>query len=113
MRYEYKTSGVEMGFRIETFDGVAVFSNAHDLPDPDSHGGLKAQSEVEIPGMFLMPGQYFVSVGAHTPFVEVHDHHQQVLWFEIVDNGTPFARYGNYRKIGIVMLDLPWKTALD
>jgi hypothetical protein len=56
-----------------------------------------------------MPGQYSVTVGAHTPFVEVHDHHEQVLGFEIVDNGTPFARYGNYRKIGIVMLDLPWK----
>ena len=115
MRYEYgyKTSGVEFGFRIETFDGVAVFSNAHDLPDPDSHGGLKAQSEVEIPAMFLMPGQYFVTVGAHTPFVEVHDHHEHVLEFEIVDNGTRFARYGNYRKAGIVMVDLPWKTALD
>ena len=107
--YEYETSGIEMGFRIETFDGVAVFSSEHHLPDPDSHGRLKAQSEVEIPAMFLMPGQYSVTVGAHTPFVEVHDHHEQVLGFEIVDNGTPFARYGNYRKIGIVMLDLPWK----
>ena len=107
--YEYEISGVEMGFRIETFDGVAVFSSGHHLPDPDSHGRLKAQSEVEIPAMFLMPGQYSVTVGAHTPFVETHDHHEQVLGFEIVDNGTPFARYGNYRKIGIVMLDLPWK----
>jgi lipopolysaccharide transport system ATP-binding protein len=107
--YEYETSGIEMGFRIETFDGVAVFSSEHRLPDPDSHGRLKAKSEVEIPAMFLMPGQYSVTVGAHTPFVEVHDHHEQVLGFEIVDNGTPFARYGNYRKIGIVMLDLPWK----
>jgi len=107
--YEYETSGIEMGFRIETFDGVAVFSNGRFLPDPDSYGDLKAQSEVEIPAMFLMPGQYSVTVGVHTPFVETHDHHEQVLGFEIVDNGTPFARYGNYRKIGIVMLDLPWK----
>jgi hypothetical protein len=90
-----------------------VFSSGHHLPDPGSHGRLKAQSEVEIPAMFLMPGQYSVTIAAHTPFVEVHDHHQQVLRFEIVDNGTPFAKYGNYRQIGIVMLNLPWKTSLD
>jgi len=115
--YEYETSGIEMGFRIETFDGVAVFSNGRFLPDPDSYGDLKAQSEVEIPAMFLMPGQYFITVSAHTPFVEVYDHHEQVLGFEIVDNGTPYAKYTkyvNYRQMGIVMmLDLPWKTTLD
>jgi hypothetical protein len=103
-------------FRVETFDGVAVFSSGYILPDPDSHGGLKAGSEiryVEIPAMFLMPGQYFLTITAHTPWVETHDYHQQVLGFEIVDNGTPFAKYPNYRQIGIVMLNLPWKTSLD
>jgi lipopolysaccharide transport system ATP-binding protein len=119
MSYEYahKTSGVELEIRIETADGVAVFSSAHLLPDPNFHGGLKAQQfqirYVEIPAMFLMPGQYFVTIAAHTPMVQVHDFHQQILGFEIVDNGTSWAKYGHYRQIGVVMVDLPWKSTLD
>jgi lipopolysaccharide transport system ATP-binding protein len=116
MSYEfgYKTSGVELEIRIETSDGVAVFSSAHVLSDFDSYGGLKAQQSgvryVEIPAMFLMPGQYFVTIAAHTPLVEVHDYHQQILGFEILDTGTPWAKHGHYRQIGIVMVNLPWKT---
>jgi lipopolysaccharide transport system ATP-binding protein len=61
-----------------------------------------------------MPGQYFVTVAAHTPLLEVHDYHPQILKFEIVDNGTSWAKYdGQYRQIGIVMVNLPWKTSLD
>ena len=119
MSYEYahKTSGVELEIRIETSDDVAVFSSAHLLPDPNFHGGLKDQRfhirYVKIPAMFLMPGQYFVTIAAHTPMVEVHDFHQQILGFEIVDDGTSWAKYGHYRQIGVVMVDLPWKSTLD
>ena len=63
--------------------------------------------------MFLMPGSYFISLAAHTPMVEMHDLHEQVLGFDIVDTGTAFAIYGNYRKIGIVMADLCWDETLD
>jgi lipopolysaccharide transport system ATP-binding protein len=115
--YAHKTSGVELEIRIETCNGVAVFSSAHLLPDPNFHGGSNAQQSqiryVEIPAMFLMPGQYFVTIAAHTPMVEVHDFHQQILGFEIVDDGTSWAKYGHYQQIGVVMVDLPWKTTLD
>jgi lipopolysaccharide transport system ATP-binding protein len=119
MGYEYarKTSGVELEIRIETFDGVAVFSSGHFLPDPTASDDLTAQQAqlryVEIPAMFLMPGRYFVTIAAHTPLVETHDFHEQILGFEIVDNGTCWAKYGNYRQIGVVMVNLPWKSTLD
>lgn len=115
MRYEYgyEIPGVELEFRIETFDGVAVFSSAHLLPDPNSQAQQSGIRYVEIPAMFLMPGQYFVTIAAHTPLLEVHDYHQQILKFEIVDNGTSWAKYsGQYREIGIVMVNLPWKASL-
>jgi lipopolysaccharide transport system ATP-binding protein len=63
--------------------------------------------------MLLMPGQYFVTIAAHTPMIEVHDFHQQILGFDIVADGTSWAKYGHYRQIGIVMVNLPWKTTLD
>jgi lipopolysaccharide transport system ATP-binding protein len=112
MRYEYgyEVSGVELELRVETSDNVAVFSSAHLLPDPNSQAQQSGIRYVEIPAMFLMPGQYFVTIAAHTPLLEVHDYHQQILKFEIVDNGTSWAKYGHYREIGVVMVDLPWKT---
>jgi lipopolysaccharide transport system ATP-binding protein len=109
--FSSKLSGVECMLRIETYDGIAVFSSTHRFPDSAvcvSRKDVNAY-RVTVPPMFLMPGSYFVTIAAHTPMVEVHDLYQQVLGFEIVDTGTPFAIHGNYRKIGIVMANLVWQ----
>jgi lipopolysaccharide transport system ATP-binding protein len=113
--YRYTTSNVELEIRIETTDGVAVFSSAHLLPNDNSRDGVQQSGirYIKIPAMFLMPDQYFVTIAAHTPLIEVHDYHKQILRFEIVDSGTSWAKYGLYRQIGIVMVNLPWKTTLD
>jgi lipopolysaccharide transport system ATP-binding protein len=111
-----KVSGVEWVLRIDTYDGIAVFSSTHPLLSSDdcvARGPQVRTYYVKIPAMFLMPGSYFVTIVAHTPMVEVHDLHEQVLGFEIVDTGSPFAIHGSYRKIGIVMVDLAWNEVLD
>jgi lipopolysaccharide transport system ATP-binding protein len=110
-----KLSGVEWVLRIDTYDGIAVFSSTHPLPDAGcaSRGDRVKTYYVRIPEMLLMPGSYLITISAHTPMVEVHDLHEQVLGFDIVDTGTAFAIHGNYRKIGIVMADLSWKETLD
>jgi lipopolysaccharide transport system ATP-binding protein len=110
-----KVSGVELVLRIDTYDGIAVFSSMHSLSDSGDRASQRHQSThyVKIPAMFLMPGSYFVTFAAHTPMVEIHDLHEQLLGFEIVDTGTAFAIHGNYRKIGIVMADLAWNEVLD
>ena len=108
-----KLSGVECVLRVNTYDGIAVFSSTHRLPDDDDRGRQLHFYCVRIPEMFLMPGSYSITVVAHTPMVEVHDLHEQVLGFEIVDTGTAFAIHSNYRKIGIVMVDLAWNEVLD
>jgi lipopolysaccharide transport system ATP-binding protein len=111
-----KLSGVECVLRVDTYDGTAVFSSTHRFPDYDDSASPGHQLRsycVKIPRMFLMPGSYSITVVAHTPMVEVHDLHEQVLGFEIVDTGTAFAIHGNYRKIGIVMVDLAWNEVKD
>jgi lipopolysaccharide transport system ATP-binding protein len=111
-----KVSNMELVIRIDTYDGIAIFSSTHPLSDSDIHSCRTQQLNtyyVKIPAMFLMPGSYFITVAAHSPMVEIYDLHEQLLGFEIVDTGTPFAVYGNYRKIGIVMADLPWDERLD
>jgi hypothetical protein len=45
--------------------------------------------------------------------VEVHDAHLQILDVEVVDDGSKFAIHGNYRNIGMVMVDFPWTTTLN
>jgi len=114
-----KLAGVECVLRIDTYDGIAVFSSPHWLPDNVDHAPQRhtlRSYDVTIPAMFLMPGSYFVSIAAHTPWVEIHDLHEHVLGFEIVDTGTAFAIHaihGNYRKMGIVMTDLVWNEVSD
>ncbi len=111
-----KLSGAQLVLRIDTYDGIAVFSSTHPLSDNDDCAAPRHEPRtyyVKIPAMFLMPGSYFVTIVAHTPMVEIHDMHEQVLEFEIVDTGTAFAIHRNYRKIGIVMADLAWNEALD
>ena len=111
-----KVAGVELALSISTYDGIVVFTSPHPLADSDDYGSRRHQPStyyVKIPAMFLMPGSYFLTIAAHTPMVEIHDLHEQVLGFEIVDDGTQFAIHGNYRKIGVVMAHLSWTKTLD
>jgi lipopolysaccharide transport system ATP-binding protein len=109
-----KIFGVQLVLTVETSDGTAVFSSSHIPTNDQSDTYCESQAEtyyIEIPKMFLMPGSYFITLAAHTPMVEVHDLHQRILDFEIVDTGTAFAIHRNYKNIGIVIVDLPWRIA--
>jgi homopolymeric O-antigen transport system ATP-binding protein len=109
-----KILGVQLVLTVETSDGTAVFSSSHIPTNDQSDTYCESQAEtyyIEIPKMFLMPGSYFITLAAHTPMVEVHDLHQRILDFEIVDTGTAFAIHRNYKNIGIVIVDLPWRIA--
>ena len=105
-------SAAELMIRVETDDGITVFSSTHPIDDGDGSASRDRSLGafcVEVPAMFLMPGSYFLTIEAHLPMMEVYDEHKQVLRFDIVDTGTDFAMYGNYRKMGIVIADLPWR----
>ena len=100
--------GAELVARVETSEGVPVFSSVHAIQK--AKNGLFADIRyVEVPAMFLMPGSYFLTLAAQTPMVEVYDHRQRVLNFEILDTATTLARHRNYKEIGVVLVDLPWR----
>jgi homopolymeric O-antigen transport system ATP-binding protein len=106
-----QVSAVELTLRVETDDGIAVFSSRHRIDDDSSTSRDRSLGAycVEVPAMFLMPGSYLLTIAAHLPMMEVYDEHKQVLRFDILDTGTGFAMYGNYRQMGIVIADLPWR----
>ncbi|MGI0488947.1 ABC transporter ATP-binding protein [Pantanalinema rosaneae CENA516] len=107
---------VELSMRIETDDGRAVFTSHQSDCTPDSvisrQPGCYSIS-IQIPAMFLMPGNYMLTVGAHEPMVQVYDLHANVLHFRVNETGTKLAKYGHHRQSGVVMINLPWTETLS
>ncbi|MBR8837090.1 MAG: ABC transporter ATP-binding protein [Stigonema ocellatum SAG 48.90 = DSM 106950] len=106
---------VELSVRIQASDGRAVLTTHQSDHDPESldrEVGLY-KLYVRVPGMFLMPGSYTVSIGAHEPMVESYDTHEHVITFNINETGTRLAKYQNYQGSGIVMAELPWLENLQ
>jgi len=102
---------VELSVRVEAQDGRAVFtSHQSDLSptclDVRDVGTYKAS--VQVPGMFLMPGSYVVSIAAHEPMVQFYDSHERIIGFSVNETGTKFAKYQKHHEIGVVIADLPW-----
>lgn len=52
--------------------------------------------KLNVPGGFLMPGQYSFYFAMHIPFVEMKDLIEDTLSFEIIDTGSEFAKYENF-----------------
>ena len=113
LTYEIRTSiqNAELSVRIEAQDGRAVFtSHQSDLSptclDKRNVGTYKAS--IQVPGMFLMPGSYLVSIAAHEPMVQVYDVHEKIIGFRVSETGTKFAKYQKPHEIGVVIADLNW-----
>jgi lipopolysaccharide transport system ATP-binding protein len=111
-------NNVELSIRIHTSDGIAVLtSNQSD----STHGeSLKTrnigsyEASIEIPGMFLMPGSYMLSIAAHEPMVEMFDIHEHILLFTITETGTKYAKYNQSREtLGIIITNLPWSESTN
>jgi lipopolysaccharide transport system ATP-binding protein len=66
---------------------------------------------IEIPGHFLMPGTYTLSLhafrfGGHmTHPLDVLDN---VIRFSISETGTKVAKYNDHRNIGVILVNFPW-----
>jgi lipopolysaccharide transport system ATP-binding protein len=106
----------EISVRIETHDVRAVFTTNQSDCNPEIYRKRNLgiyQASIEIPSMFLMPGSYFVTIGAHQPMVQFFDHYDHILSFNINETGTKLAKYSkysNHSSMGIVMVDIPWEN---
>ncbi|HEY9611276.1 MAG TPA: ABC transporter ATP-binding protein, partial [Allocoleopsis sp.] len=72
----HPVQNVELTVRIETDEGRTIFMTHQSDCSPTSSSIRQAgeyQVSIQIPGMFLMPGSYMISVQAHEPGIQYHD----------------------------------------
>jgi len=114
MVYEVQQAlgNVELSVRIETSNCIPVFTTHQSHADPHClaprHPG-RYRASVQIPGLFLMPGLYLVTIGAHQPWVEVYDLHENLLRFTVNETGSQSAQYQHYEGQGVIMVRFPWR----
>lgn len=105
---------IQLAVRFETNDDIAVFTTSYS--DSGNPAELKTTPgnysiSIKVPGNFLMPGSYKISALAHRSSREAYDTRESVLSFNVNETGTKFSNTGGeYKKIGIVMKELSWKT---
>ena len=106
----------EVGIRVETHTGTVVFttqqSEKFDRSRPLDPGSYRAT--VTVPGHFLAPNHYVLTLAIHVPNVEIVDLREQVASFTVEETGSQMAVYkGNY---GVVFAPTEWtleRTAED
>ncbi len=113
VRYEVPRAlkRVELSVRVVTADGRPVLTTLRSELAPTALEEVKEgvyDAEIQFPGMFLMPGTYFLNVAAHHPVGEIFDLQENVIQFSVQDTGTHFAAYRDYQSIGVVLKKLPW-----
>jgi lipopolysaccharide transport system ATP-binding protein len=115
VRLEYEVprplNRVELSARVVTSDGRPVLTSLRSELAPDALDQKKEgryEAEIQFPGMFFMPGTYFINVAAHHPVGEIFDLQENAVQFTIQDTGTHFAPYRDYQSIGVVLKELPW-----
>jgi lipopolysaccharide transport system ATP-binding protein len=105
---------LELAIRFLTNDDVSVFTTCYsDCSDPDKLKTTpgKYSMTVKVPGRFLMPGSYKITVAAYKANQEVYDFRDSILTFNINETGSQFSKYGSQHKvIGLVMKDLTWES---
>jgi len=104
-------SNLELSVRIYRNDGIPVLTSCQSdsLVSATHRDKGCYEAIVEVPGMFLMPGSYSMSVAAHEPMVEVFDECKHVLPFNILETGTRLAKYNHHQEIGVVIPIFDWK----
>jgi lipopolysaccharide transport system ATP-binding protein len=114
LEYEVSRAAADatIGVRVSTRDGVAVFTTHHtDVGEVRADGVLAPgvhQARFTIPGNFLMPGSYLLSIGVVDARMRPIDLHEDALSFEVSETGS-VRSHGLDTRSGIVGLELPWE----
>ena len=101
-----------LGFRISTADGLPIFTSHHvDKLDPFSTAAAALEpgsfrTEVVIPGNFLLPGSYLVTVAIVDADMRLIDMQEDCISFDVSETGNTRARQSGNN--GVVNLDLSW-----
>ncbi len=94
--------------RVTRYDGVVVFTTTtidyRQKPQAPLAPGWY-QARLQIPGCFLSPAQYLVTVTVSEPPIMQHDIHENVLWFEVVGQVFESGRGSN-----VVVCPFEWQV---
>ncbi len=102
--------GADVGVRVDNSRGQPLFSLAysHSSNNLDWKVG-KHTFLIRVPGNFLAPGGYSLSVGIHRPNVEMLAHHENLLAFKVEESGSDFWQYYG-RDYGNILVRFPWHS---
>lgn len=110
------TEDVDVGIRFSNNLDQPIFS----LTLSDYLGHLSYFSKgvqrftISLPGNFLAPGRFRVTVGIHQPGKTVFDNQADVLIFKVEDSGSNYWRYKT-AEYGYIIAKFPWtmESSLD
>jgi lipopolysaccharide transport system ATP-binding protein len=104
---------VEISVRFFSYDGRPVFTCHQSDSSPDRLQQRQAgvyHTTVTIPGNLLVPGDYYLSIEAHEPAVNVLDKYDHILKFHVNETGSSLSRYQPHQYMqGVIIAEFPWK----
>ena len=112
IRLEYEAAqtikNLEISLRLYNFSGIPIFTINRSSSISSEVTAGNHIAEIEIPPWFLVPGSYNINIGSHIPNVEILDHKESLVSFEIEETGSSMAVYKGLAH-GVVMVNFPWK----
>jgi lipopolysaccharide transport system ATP-binding protein len=107
---ERRLQGLSIGIDVFNFKGEHIFYHSNTYADPpvlfEEAGTYYATAN--IPGKFLLPGSYSISVALHRPNIQFYDNREHILTFEIEETGSGRYEYPP-QTMGHVLVDLQWE----
>jgi len=104
------TGDIDVGIQVRNSTQVLLFSS--NLQQSANTDNLLERGDntflVSIPGHFLAPGSYSLTVGTHRPNVELLDLHEDFLHFQVEETGSDLWQYKG-ANIGNILVQLPWR----
>src|ERR1700730_285613 len=87
---------IEVAIRISSSDARPVFTSiiSEALPEilDQAQQGVR-RATATVPGNFLMPGSYLITIALYDATGQLFDWYEEVLQVSIEDSGTIFTKY--------------------
>src|SRR5437016_3103030 len=108
---ERRVQAMEIGLAVFNHKADQLFysSNAYAEPPMLVEEAGNHCVTVEIPGKLLLPGSYSISVALHRPNLQMYDHREHILRFDVEETGSGRYDYPAHT-LGHVIVDLKWET---
>jgi lipopolysaccharide transport system ATP-binding protein len=106
-------SSVHVACFVHDSQGICIFGTGDADTDPERLGLREPgryQTRFQIPPRLLGEGKYQVTVTMGVPYVLIHDRHESLVQFEVLDKSSKRRELQHIRRPGILGLELPWSV---